>query len=299
MYHEYLKSGQLTTYLFHGVIQKQVIQSVRNFNRKHIELDYFTAILVSLLQADGVPLTPNKVIDFYNGKLDPNRKYFLITFDDGFANNFNVAFPILKKLNVPSLIYLTKNFITKNEMSWVDQIDAAVDQSKMPHIQFENKLFRLETLEQKIEFCKSVRDILKNHNCNLTNEVKKIQEKLQVSSFSRVQELDDKLTTKQIEQMRKSELIFFGAHTVSHPVLSFLSAAEQSFEITKSLDFISELSDGEMCKYFSYPEGHVHSFNSHTFNILRRNNIAFAPTTFHGSNHQDSDPLLMKRVFVT
>ena len=298
MYHDYLEEGRLTTYLFHGVIKTPLNQSVRNFNRKHIEAEYFSKILVNLLKNGGTPLSPIQVMDFYEGKLIPSKKYFLLTFDDGFANNFHTAFPILKSLNIPALIYLTKNFITKNEMSWIDQIDAAVDQSDLGSIQFEGRSFYLETLEQKIDFCKFVREILKNRNCNLINEANNICEKLGITEFVRIPELDDKLNTQQIDYMLKSELIYTGAHTVTHPILSFLSNAEQDLEITASIDFVSHLNNGERCKYFSYPEGHQHSFNNHTLRILRRNKIAFSPTTFHGNNLQDSDPLLMKRVFV-
>jgi len=47
----------------------------------------------------------------------------VITFDDGFQNNFNIAYPILKQYIMPFTIFLTSDFIENNNytfMSWKD-----------------------------------------------------------------------------------------------------------------------------------------------------------------------------------
>ena len=57
-------------------------------------------------------------------------KKFIITFDDGFYNNRKYALPILKKYNIPHMIYLTTNYVDKNLISWIDRIDLAIDKTK-------------------------------------------------------------------------------------------------------------------------------------------------------------------------
>ena len=50
-----------------------------------------------------------------------NKPCVVITFDDGYKNNYTNAYPILKKYNIPAIIFLTTNFIdSKNEtfMNW-------------------------------------------------------------------------------------------------------------------------------------------------------------------------------------
>ena len=51
-------------------------------------------------------------------KLPPNS--ILITFDDGYKNNYTLAFPILKKYNMKSTIFLNTKFIEKDEayLNW-------------------------------------------------------------------------------------------------------------------------------------------------------------------------------------
>lgn len=43
--------------------------------------------------------------------LPPNA--LLVTFDDGYSNNFNLAYPIFKRLNMPFSIFLVGNFINQ------------------------------------------------------------------------------------------------------------------------------------------------------------------------------------------
>ena len=116
-----LNSEQLSIYLFHGVIKKDNKQSIRNYNNKHITQAKFEKY-IKFLSSNGQSITLNDI----NKKQNFKKKY-IITFDDGFYNNYKYALPILKKYNVPHTIYLTSNYVDKNLISWIDRIDIAVD----------------------------------------------------------------------------------------------------------------------------------------------------------------------------
>jgi len=66
--------------------------------------------------------------EMYNILLDNKdfrykRPKTVITFDDGYRNNYSIAYPILKKFNLPFTIFLTTDFIEKENksfMSWED-----------------------------------------------------------------------------------------------------------------------------------------------------------------------------------
>lgn len=47
----------------------------------------------------------------HDGKLDNNHHYSAITFDDGFANIFENALPILKQWNIPAAIFIPTAYI--------------------------------------------------------------------------------------------------------------------------------------------------------------------------------------------
>ncbi len=46
----------------------------------------------------------------------------VITFDDGYLDNFTVAAPILKKYDLPATIYLATGYVEREESQWVDQL---------------------------------------------------------------------------------------------------------------------------------------------------------------------------------
>jgi polysaccharide deacetylase len=49
-------------------------------------------------------------------------RYVLITFDDGYRDNYDVAFPILKAEHVSALFFVTTGFIDSGRLSWWDEI---------------------------------------------------------------------------------------------------------------------------------------------------------------------------------
>ena len=101
---------------------KKCDYKIRNYNRKHIEKDYFYKIC-SKLSKSGNALSMDQIYDILKKKKKLPERSFAITFDDGFYNNFKIAAPILKDLNLPATFYITTNFIDKNYMSWIDIVE--------------------------------------------------------------------------------------------------------------------------------------------------------------------------------
>ena len=164
-YAEKLENKSLCIFLFHGVI-KNNFGSVRNYNIKHISEEKFFSVITSLLN-EGVALTMDEVaFHLYNKKTFPDKS-FTITFDDGFENNFSIAKPILKSLNIPAIFFLSTNFIDNNTMSWIDRIDYAVDISNGGKIKVpwgeevffddsESKIACLENIRKNIKVDKKI-----------------------------------------------------------------------------------------------------------------------------------------------
>lgn len=56
-----------------------------------------------------------KVLEYRQHKLSLPKRVFVVTFDDGYENNFTRAFPILRELNVPATIFLATDYIGSQE----------------------------------------------------------------------------------------------------------------------------------------------------------------------------------------
>ena len=73
-------------------------------------------------------MTMEEYVDILRNKKPQPRHSVVITFDDGYADNYSNAFPVLKKYSVPATIFVIPGWVNENKpdiMTW-DQIRALV-----------------------------------------------------------------------------------------------------------------------------------------------------------------------------
>jgi hypothetical protein len=154
--------AQVAIFLFHGVIREPRHQ-VRNYTHKHLTLDRFVAVLQDLC-ASGAPVSMPEVVAAHVHRLSLPARAFVITFDDGFENNYSVAAPVLDDLKIPATFYVTTGFIESNTSSWIDMIEYAVE--KTPRFELQLRWPELsgayETREQKLGLLHQIRQVVKN-----------------------------------------------------------------------------------------------------------------------------------------
>ncbi len=273
-----LNSNNLSIYLFHGVIKKKIKKnSVRNYNSKHIDIIKFEQY-VKFLSINGQVITLN---DIHNKNQKFKNKY-VITFDDGFYNNYKYAFPVLKKYKIPHIIYLTTNYVDKNLISWIDRIDIAIDSCKQKNIysNIYKKKFKLSSKKNKIAFLNFIRKKFKSlKKTDLNYFADELLKDLKLKSpLSSKSDLDKKLSWKNVVQMSKNNLTEFGGHSHNHNILGHLTKLQSAKEINKSLIFLKKKGRINV-KHYSYPEGFKTSFNSNIIKLLKKKNIKTCVTT--------------------
>ena len=119
---------------YHGVTINNSI-GVENFSKKHISAKEFYHQMLKIKKNYNI-LNIEQIFYHLKNKKPFKKKSVAISFDDGFKNNFTVALPILKKLNIPAIFYICPQSITKQEMFWVDKIEASIAFSKEKKINF-------------------------------------------------------------------------------------------------------------------------------------------------------------------
>lgn len=273
-----LNSNNLSIFLFHGVIKDKLKKStVRNYNSKHIVQKKFENY-IKFLSKNGKVITLNDIFD-------KNRKFknnYIITFDDGFYNNYKYALPILEKYKIPHIIYLTTNYVDKNLISWIDRMDIAVDNCKKKSI-YSNifkKIFKLGSKKNKIIFLDFIRNYCKSlKKTDLNNFIEILLNDLKLKSpKTSKNDLDKKLNWKQIIKMSKNNLTEFGGHSHSHNILGHLSKYQYTAEINNSLKFLFKKAN-LVIKHYSYPEGFKSSYNNNIIKLLKKNKIQTSVTT--------------------
>lgn len=298
-YKQFLSTNKFPIFLFHGVVTSYQ-ERVRNYNRKHIESEYFRDVLSCLLRAGGNPISMDDILAARHRQISLPERAFAITFDDGFENNLSVAAPILYDLSVPATIYVTTKFVEENLMSWVDRIEFAISTTSRRELVLPwSKVFSITNVESKVRVLEEVRSYVKTSPGTNPNQIADyIQDRLDTP---RVYSLDDqfnlKLNWDQVRELSSNELISIGGHTHTHQILSHLDEGSLNYEISESIKTIN-VQLGINVRHFSYPEGLSHHFTERCIEVLKAKGVLICPSAIHGVNDIETDLFFLNRIQV-
>lgn len=224
------------------------------------------------------------------------RRCAAVTFDDGFRDNYEKAFLVLKKYQVPATIFLTAGFIENGQAPWFIQFRYLFMQTPKSRLEIElggqTALFSLMDLAEK----RSASDKLMQYLQSCSDEkrlsiLSTLPSLLGVDLSGKLQSL--MLTWDQIREMSQGG-VSFGAHTMTHPVLSQISSEAMRREIGCSKATI-EGKIGQSVNAFAYPFGRKTHFPKSAPTVLKEMGFAYAVTTETGANSEDTPIYELKR----
>ena len=178
----------------------------------------------------------------------------VITFDDGYKDNYLYAYPILKKYKIPATIFLISNYIGKDKLFWWDKIEYIIYHTKKGKINIPNFGKFLITNKKKKFYC--ILFLLKKFK-RMSNNLrdKHISELQNICRVRIPAGLGKKmiLSWDEICEMKNNE-ISFGAHTFTHANLLNMNLEEAEREISHSKAMIEDKLKGDVIS-FAYPYG--------------------------------------------
>lgn len=230
--------GEVRTLCFHGVCE----DSDQYINGRFLHVSRFKSLLSSLSkQANFISLQ-----DFIDGRLSSERLNILITFDDGYKNNQDLAFPFCEENNIPITIFVTTN---KLGCLWMDLFDLAfannLDLSKIlseyPKAPIQNNsLFKKWMFKQDLQIVLKVTELLYKHTYTIreSNEV-----------FWQL------LSKEDLMKLGKEELVSLANHSANH--LSFVNLSQNQIEreLSQCKEYLESLGS-PFAQVFAYPFNH-------------------------------------------
>jgi peptidoglycan/xylan/chitin deacetylase (PgdA/CDA1 family) len=224
-----------------------------------------------------------------------------VTFDDGFANNYTVAFPILQKYGVPFTVFLTTAMIGQpGARLWTEQVSRALYLTPRKRIDLAigtgDVTFRLATPGDREASSRALLSVLKRTRPQeRTAIVARVLEACDEPPLdARELERYDFLTWEQARAMAASG-VEFGSHTVSHPILSTLDRADLVRELVQSkADIETQL--GSPCEAFAYPNGSFADFGDRDKEMLREVGYRCALANNGSLNGSKIDLFALQRV---
>jgi peptidoglycan/xylan/chitin deacetylase (PgdA/CDA1 family) len=220
----------------------------------------------------------NKLAEVIREGKSLEEKIAVVTFDDGYKDSHLYAFPILKKYNIPATIFLITGHIDTGNLFWFDKIRYIILNTKMKRIELDDLGdFSLNSIDNKlksmfiiVEKLKRIPDEKKN------NFVKKLTDICDVNIPSDLGR-EYILSWDEVKEMNECG-VDFGAHTVTHPILTRISSDQARFEILQSRKDI-EKQLGQSVNTFCYPNGTLEDFNSEIIDIVKESGFTCAVTT--------------------
>jgi len=226
-----------------------------------------------------------------------------LTFDDGFKDNYELAYPILKKHNVPATIYLlgSVNNVEDVALWWIaiEDIITNTDRRKL-HIKYgrNNIELHLRCLQERMAAIKKLSAIFMSIPCNDHNELLKV-----IYLALGVNKLPDHrpllLSKEMIEEMSQSGLISFGGHTKSHSALSLLDQRMLESEVSDNKLILEKNLDVSI-NSFSYPYGMPRFINKAAIDKVKNSGYEYAVTGIsNGLTNYVDDYFTLPRITTT
>jgi peptidoglycan/xylan/chitin deacetylase (PgdA/CDA1 family) len=195
-----------------------------------------------------VPLA--EIVDAVVSGRPVRRGAVAITLDDGFADNYTLAWPILAAHGVPATIFLVSDSIESGRLPWPDRLAWILRETAHSRLELRGpvtRTFSLATREARLAALEELRGLLKACSTEARRAaMEEIEAALAVPA-----DHGQMLTWAQCRTMAAGG-ITFGAHTATHPILPRTDALEVKRELADSKAAI-EARLGRPAAYFAYP----------------------------------------------
>ena len=224
-----------------------------------------------------------------------------ITFDDGWADNHEFAFPILKEMNIPATIYLVADMVDTKKQFWPERLARTISTIAAEHsdkwstsslkwicdavtkYNFSNRAPSKEEISQIIAHCKHLPDQ------EIHKRLSIIESELNLNTQSNNTPI---LNWSQINEMTTSGLIELGSHTCQHIRLGKETpSVTLEHEIIQSKKIIEKKSK-QPVKTFCFPNG---DYSNDSLELVKEH-YSGTVTTTHGWNTEKSNLHLLKRI---
>jgi len=217
-----------------------------------------------------------------------------ITFDDGYLDNFQFAFPILRDHGLSATIFLTTDLINTDRVLWPDTVLLAIKKTNVKRFTYKNaKIVDADftNLGNRLKTSFALLKWLKRFEPSERD--KRIGDILSICRIKAMSTERLMLNWQEVKEMRRAGFSF-GSHTKTHPILSSLTAKAAEKEIVESKIAI-ETALGESIRTFAYPNGQAGDFNENCKSVLERSGYDCALTTIRGINTRETDMYELKR----
>ena len=279
-------------YMFHMVCPKA--DMLAPIDELRVSPEYFEAFLreqQERLEFISIKEVPERMQQQRKG----GKPFGVITFDDGYVDNYNYAYSILKKLGIPFAIYVSVNLVNDHTPIWNYPLIIERIVKKNDELNIGGRKYVCQTQEQKSETFLKLKGLLFSlPYAHLQEDFKHLfAEYLSDDVFPR-----NTLTWEQIAELSKDPLCTIGSHTMTHCRLTITDIASLQYELGESKSLLEQ----HVCKpveHLSYPYGWKTDVSAEAIAFAQQIGYKTALLSFGGPIRQeDKDLHQLKRIMI-
>lgn len=281
----YLGRRQLTVFRYHGVLP-----AFDPLRPEETTREVFNWQMAVLKQFFNVLPFAEAVRRLQDGCLPPRA--VTLTFDDGYADNAEIALPILKKYRLPATFFIISGAFDGKPM-WNDRIIEMVRQCSDNSLDLSAFDLGNHTLADDAQRNRAIERIIQHLKYTPLAHRMEIVDAVMEATATRLPRL--MMSAEQAKAMRDAGMEI-GAHTVNHPILSKLENSEALREIADGKACLEHLL-GEKIMSFAYPNGKPdQDYGGEHVVMLKKLGFKQAVSTSWGVCRQGMDPLQLPRM---
>jgi peptidoglycan/xylan/chitin deacetylase (PgdA/CDA1 family) len=241
--------------------------------------------------------TPNK----NRRRREDRRAPLVLTFDDGYHDNYTHGFKLASELRVPITIFLIPGYIESGCRFWWLEGDHLLTHAQAIEATIEGHTYHLDALEELKALAQAI-DTRARYATSVAEReafLDSVHKKLAETSVVTDEEKAAlPVIWEEVQAMEECGWVSFGAHTMHHPLLAYLTdPAEVQFEVSECRAVL-ERQLGHPLQTFAYPVGGPEHIGEHGVCAVREAGYKWAVTTIYGFNTPRTDQYLLRRIEV-
>ena len=224
--------------------------------------EYLESIILDYQNRNYELISMDQLYERIQLKKKSKRKFVCFTLDDGYVDNYSIAYPVFKKNNCPFTIYLTTDFPNGKALLWwyvLEDILLKNDKIRLG----DGTEYSCETIELKNQTFRTIREkVFSMQNENMSVILTELFSPYQYSFADTLKK--NSLNWGQIIELSKDPICTIASHSVSHAALDKLTDENIEIELILSKNNIEDV----ICKpveHFAYPYGR---FNENVMQLV-------------------------------
>jgi len=234
-------------------------------------------------------------------KVQDRRTPLVITFDDGYYDNYTHCFALACELQIPITIFLVPGYIETGDRFWWQEPDYLVALASEREVMIEGQTYHLNKSEEREALARAILARLRSASSVHEREAY-LREVRQLLGTPYAVTLEERrnlpMSWKEIEAMKRCQWISFGSHTMHHPILAHLTdPSEAEYEVRESRTELEHHLESPV-RSFAYPVGKFEDIGEQGIRSVQKAGYTWAFTTIKGWNTPHSNPYLLHRLNV-